>query len=445
MSPEDNLRDRVTFLSSIASVWLSIKFIGILFPERYLDVLPGPWPLSALFLVAIAVAIYSICLFIAQRKFSLNTLNLPTVYPRFEVLIAAHNESSVIVDTLQNMLQIDYPNWQLTVIDDRSSDGTAKIIKAFCAEQGLSERLTVIERDSNARPGKAAALNEAFKASSADYIAIFDADARVEANCLRQAVPHLLEPDIVGLQFQKRVSNAEVNLLTRCQDFEMAFDTYVQVGRQSMNGLVELRGNGCIVLRSVVLALGGWDENSLTEDLELSNRIYLAGYKLAFAPEIIVREEAVLHAQAFYRQRRRWTEGSLRRHLKYAIRFWNPQSPLTFSQRTDVFIFLIQFAIPIWIFFDSMLEFTFLLLGSKSNITFLMLVSCIVGVTLWANIVVGVGRWRNLGPWAALRSGSLTFLYGFLCWPTIVIWTSRKILFGRRATTWVKTPRMLDL
>ncbi|MDJ0624803.1 MAG: glycosyltransferase [Candidatus Caenarcaniphilales bacterium] len=456
-APPEIFRDRFVLIGIIFSIWAFIKFLEFVLPERVLEILPGPIALSVFFIFIGIMASYMCITYFAQRwqarkksKASKNlefdqALHEERNSPPIDILIAAHNEQSVIVGTIENLLEIDYPNFHITIADDRSSDGTAKLIEDFIQKNNLSSKITLLRRFKGSVPGKAASLNEAIQTSKGELIAIFDADARVESNCLKLAVKYFKDPQVAAVQFQKKVRNADFNTLTFCQDLEFAYDTYLQIGRDSVNGFVELRGSGQIISRKCFEEVGLWDERSLTEDLEMSTRININGWKIKPAPEIIAYEEGLIEPRAFIKQRRRWAEGSIRRYLTHINSFLNPKSKLTLIKRLDILPYLSQFAVPVWIFLDVLLEVYRFFTNQPTYITVLMLATVLVGTSMWMSICVGVRRWRDFSTLESIKYGTLAFFYGATHWPPIVLWTMRKIIFGRRPTQWIKTPRMLEL
>ncbi len=447
-------KDRFILVAIILSVWAFIKLLENLLPDRVLEFLPGPLPLALLFVIVAMMVTYSIASYLAQKwkaktdkKKSLveSTEIRPLHYPSVDIFVPAHNEQNVIIDTLKNLLEIDYSDYKIWIIDDRSIDKTVQIVHQFIQENCLENRVTLIERVDGQTPGKSASLNQALSVSNGDLVLVCDADARIQSDCLKLAVHYFSYPKVGAVQFQKKIYNADFNALAKCQDLEFAFDTYLQLGRDALNGFVELRGNGQITSRACLLNVGGWDERTLTDDLELSTRIHLKGWNIHFVPEVVVEEEGVITPQALFKQRRRWAEGSLRRYLTHFSGFLGPRSKLTWTKRLDILPYLTQFAIPAWVFLDLLFELLRFATNQPTHITTLMLATFLASLNMWVNICISVHRWRNYSFFQSLKYGSLAFFYGFGHWPPIVLWTMRKVIFGRRPTQWNKTPRMLDL
>ncbi|MFN5540374.1 MAG: glycosyltransferase [Candidatus Melainabacteria bacterium] len=490
-APPEVFRDRILLFSIILATWLSIKILEKLLPDRVLNIFPGPLPLGLLFLVIGAVLFYTVVVYVAQqwknfsarlsahvseqfpKQFSDRVLPLlgqtdkksnvrlgessmgqdhqdqaddnNSYYPAIDVFVPCHNEKNVILDTIQNLLQIDYASYHIYIIDDRSIDGSADRVDDFIKSNNLSKKVSLIRRVDGQPPGKSASLNQALSMTSSELVAVFDADAKVQSHCFKEAIKYFENSKVGGVQFQKRINNASFNTLAKCQDLEFAFDTFLQVGRDSLNGLVEFRGNGQVNSRKCLLEVGGWDERTLTDDLELSTRLYVYGWRIRFIPEVEVYEEGVITPTALFKQRRRWAEGSIRRYLTHFQCFVTPKGKIKFLQRFDIVPFMCQFAIPIWIFLDLVLESISFFRGEATHITTLMLATLSLSLVFIVNISISIRRWRGYSAFNSFKYGLLTFFYGSAHWPIIVLWTVRKVLFGRRPTQWNKTPRMVDL
>ena len=176
--------------------------------------------------------------------------------PFVTIMVPAHNEGAVISQTVENILQLDYPNFELIVIDDRSDDNTAEVIKEL---EQKHDKVKALIREKDAFPGKSAVLNDAFKFAKGDAVLVFDADARVDADFLNKLVPNLEPEDVGAVQARKIISNRDVNFLTRCQDNEMTLDSHFQIGRDAVKGAVELIGNGELIKRKALEDIGGWN------------------------------------------------------------------------------------------------------------------------------------------------------------------------------------------
>lgn len=260
----------------------------------------------------VTYAIGGIFLFFRARRERKTILDDLTDLPPITILVPAHNEVQVIERTVCCLLALHYPKnkLRLLVIDDASSDGTGAILDRLAARE---PRLRVLHRTpEEGGRGKAAALNAAMKIVDDEYIAIFDADNRPEADAIAYLMAKLMkEPELGGAVGRFRTGNKFRNLLTRLINMEgLAFQSIVASGRWQFLRVAALSGTNYIIRRSALEHAGGWDEEALTEDTELSVRLYQLGYHIAFVPYSITWEQEPETWSVWLKQRTRWARGN---------------------------------------------------------------------------------------------------------------------------------------
>jgi 1,2-diacylglycerol 3-beta-glucosyltransferase len=278
---------------------------------------------------------------------------LAPALPKVAVFIPAHNEASVIVGTVRQLLKQRYPNWECWVLNDRSNDDTKACLDALEAELPEYYRgiLRCHHRPIEAQPGKSAVLNEALALTDAPLVAVFDADAWVPEDWLLTMVPQLIvSPWVAGLQSRKVILNQGDNWLTRCQAMEYYLDSYIQMCRDAVRSAVELRGNGMILKREALLSVNGWTHHTVTDDLDLSSKLHLVGWDIRFMPHTPVYEEGIQQLKPLLKQRRRWAEGSLRRYLDYGLPIL--RRPVSARAKLDVVVYFMNFTAPVWMVCD---------------------------------------------------------------------------------------------
>ena len=266
---------------------------------------------------------------------------LPTV----DVVVAARDEEAVVTRLVERLSALRYPadRLSLCVVDDGSEDRTPDRLAAL---QDRFPALRVIRRPRNAGGGKSGALNAALAQTRGEWLLILDADAQLADDQLERLVPFARRGGWSAVQMRKAVTNAQDNWLTRVQAMEMAFDAQIQQGRLAGGGVAELRGNGQLLRRDLLEACGGFNEETVTDDLDLSFRLLLQEARIGILWNPPVQEEAVETLQALWKQRQRWAEGGLQRFLDY----WPGllSSRLTLAQRRDLAsFFLLQYALPV--------------------------------------------------------------------------------------------------
>ena len=262
-----------------------------------------------------------------------------------DVVVAARDEQAVIARLVERVAALRWPprHLRLWVIDDGSDDRTPEELASLAGRFPL---LQVLRRPRDAGGGKSGALNLVLPQLQGRWLMVLDADADLQPDTLERLVPRAEAGGWAAVQLRKAVVNPDDNLLTRAQAMEMAFDAVIQEGRLAGGGIGELRGNGQLLRRDAVLACGGFNEATVTDDLDLSLRLLLDGQPIGMLWDPPVGEEAVLGLAALWRQRQRWAEGGLQRFLDYGLGLGNGR--LSSAQKLDCLcFFLLQYAMPV--------------------------------------------------------------------------------------------------
>ncbi len=291
--------------------------------------------------------------------------------PSVDVLVSARDEENVIDKLVKRLSSIEYPKDKLkiVIINDGSNDNTSKILGELIKE---FPDLNIINRARNSGGGKSGALNYALQNLQGEWALILDADAKFNADILLKVLPEVLQRGWSAVQLRKAVINSRKNILTICQAMEMAMDAMIQQGRLVAGGVVELRGNGQLIKRKILDECGGFNEETVTDDLDLSFRLLIAGVSIGILWNPPIQEEAVETFPALWHQRKRWTEGGLQRffdYWKYLI-----SGKLSLIKKVDLTsFFLLQYVLPVVSFVDittSLLLRTFPLYWPLSLIAF---------------------------------------------------------------------------
>ncbi|MEY3370280.1 MAG: hypothetical protein RLZZ361_950 [Cyanobacteriota bacterium] len=434
-------RDRSLLFGIIAGIFLLIKVIEKSIPSKFAHKFPSDISLALLAVLVLITVIHGFYIFIAQHHRRRNPRELKKDYrPSIDIFISALNEEAVIGKTLENLLGLNYPGLKIYAINDRSTDRTKDIIDQIAVKSGA--KLIGLHRPSHAAPGKSAALNDALKISSGEVICVLDADAVIDDSFLFNIVSYLGDPQVAAVQAQKVISNPEVNFLTKCQFHEYAMDAYLQMGRDSIRGTVELRGNGQLVKREALEDVGGWNEETITDDLDLSTCLHVNGWDVRFSPENVVLEEGVPTLSAFVKQRRRWAEGSMRRYLNYFLQLLQPGN-LSMSQIFDTFVFLSEFSVPFWLFLDISYELVTMVLNKESSFSFsiFMMISVMMTLYLFTTQFNGLRIYKNQSVGQAFINSVVGVTYFLSTWMFVIMLSYRKILFSRTVGTWTRTAK----
>jgi 1,2-diacylglycerol 3-beta-glucosyltransferase len=337
-------------------------------------------------------------------------------------------------------LEIDYPAFNVWVIDDASDDETPIILERLKQEL---PNFNYIRRPAGAYPGKSAGLNDALPHCRSEVIAVFDADAYVAPDFLQEILP-VLEPDGVGaVQSQKKIyEHQKRSMLPSCQSSEYALDTYFQVGRDLIGGAVELRGNGQLIKREALIDVGGWNNRAITDDLDLTMRLLLSKWSIRFSASTHVYEEAVTTWKGLIRQRRRWAEGSIRRFLDYIFPLNSPNR-LSLVERLDILAFLSEFAIPGLMLLEVVSESFNFMIGQPIYPKFLIMVASLTFFISLVNFFIAIRTYRKeLSVWESIIHTVEVNSYIYAHWVPCIIISFLHIAFRRQASTWHRTEHL---
>lgn len=364
---------------------------------------------------------------------------VPTYKPFVSIIIPAKDEGNVIQQTIKDMVKIVYhksdgkPNYELFIVDDGSTDKTLILAQELLEEY---PQLRVHHRASRPRSSKAAVLNEILPLSKGEIFCVFDADAKIAPNFLERIIPYLADPKVGAVQAQKRISNPNVNFLTSAQDDELIMLRSLEEGKDLAESAAELKGNGMLVKKVALEDVGGWNENALTEDLDMSTRLHLHNWSIRYCPEIEVLEEGITTFKAFFRQRRRWMEGGIKRYLDYFIPLMALNLPIT--KKVDVLVFFLTIIIPIWFAIDiGFIVKNFIISGIFKPSLFIIILIVIIGVTV-LNVSIGLYK-AGVTKTGHLIIRTLRNTIYILHWIPVGIYTALIILVSFKPPDWRKT------
>ncbi len=275
-------------------------------------------------LTAILLSLYGVnslvlvVLYLLHRHKRPPTPTAPEQWPMVTVQLPLYNEVHLVERLLQAVDRLDYPRDRLEVqILDDSTDRThhlAALAVTRLRRQGLQiVHLTRTERTDY----KAGALAAGLTRARGELIAIFDADFCPAPDFLRQVVPYLADAQVGCVQASWGHLNRDYSLLTQAQALGMDGHFVVEQTARTRAGLfVNFNGTAGIWRRNCIEEAGGWQGDTLTEDLDLSYRAQLRGWRILYLPDITVPAELAAQISAYKRQQARWAQGSIQTALK---------------------------------------------------------------------------------------------------------------------------------
>jgi cellulose synthase/poly-beta-1,6-N-acetylglucosamine synthase-like glycosyltransferase len=237
----------------------------------------------------------------------------PAPWPAVTVQLPVFNERYVVRRLIDAVAALDYPRdrLEIQVLDD-STDETRELAAACVAEQ-RARGLDIAHLVRADRSGfKAGALAAGLGAARGELVVIFDADFVPSPDFLRQTVPHFADPAVAVVQGRWGHLNREFSLLTMAQSLGIDGHFAVeQAGRAWARLLLNFNGTAGVWRKAAILDAGGWAHDTLTEDLDLSYRAQLRGWRILYRPEIVCRAELPVLITGFKSQQRRWAKGSI--------------------------------------------------------------------------------------------------------------------------------------
>jgi cellulose synthase/poly-beta-1,6-N-acetylglucosamine synthase-like glycosyltransferase/peptidoglycan/xylan/chitin deacetylase (PgdA/CDA1 family)/spore germination protein YaaH len=242
----------------------------------------------------------------------------PGFNPRVAVLIPAYNEEKVIVRTIRSVLNSDYKNLHIIVIDDGSSDQTAEDARQAYAAEIAAGRVQVLTKPNG---GKAAALNYALNLLAEEIYVGIDADTVIAPDAISKLIPHFEDPLVGAVAGNAKVGN-RVNLWTRWQALEYITSQNFERRALDLFNVVTVVPGAIGAWRTApVKAAGGYPINTVAEDADLTMALLEMRLKVVYEDRSLAFTEAPIDAKGLMRQRFRWSFGTLQAIWKHRAAF----------------------------------------------------------------------------------------------------------------------------
>lgn len=300
-------------------------------------------------------------------------------WPKVTTQIPLYNEANVAERIVRAVTEIDYPKTlhEIQILDD-SNDETKLIIDKIVDEYIEKGYQIRIIRRSNREGYKAGALQEGMDICSGDLVAIFDGDFVPPKDFLKKTVPYFMSSQKTGLvQGRWGHLNSEDSLLTKAQGIGIDGHFVIEQTARTYNGLfMNFNGTAGIWRKAAIYDAGGWESDTLTEDMDLSYRAQLKGWKMVYLPNLVVPAELPHNIAAFKSQQFRWAKGSIQTAKKIFPRVLS--APIPVFKKFEAFIHLTHYmihplmfvlalmALPVLLFVD--IKFSYWVFGFISMV-----------------------------------------------------------------------------
>jgi len=314
-------------------------------------------------------------------------------WPHVTVQLPVYNELYVIERLIDAICEFDYPKdkLEIQVLDDSTDESFEVAAKKIAEKQALGIKIHHVKRPE--RKGfKAGALSYGLDICSGEFVAIFDADFIPRKDFLQKTIPYFYSEGKIGVvQTRWEHLNEEYSLLTKLQAFGLdAHFTVEQVGRNSTQNFINFNGTAGVWRKTAIYDSGGWQSDTITEDLDLSYRAQLRGWEFIYLKEIGSPSELPAEMNALKAQQFRWTKGAAECTRKNLPKVWNA-GHLTFGQKIHGAFHLMNSVVFLCIFGTSLLSVPMLII--KNNFGNLEIVFNIATVFMSSFFFLGFFYW----------------------------------------------------
>lgn len=297
-----------------------------------------------IFLIILLVR-YFVILFLAYLYVNEYTfLDENSFSPFVSIIVPAFNEAKILKQSLQSLLNLNYRNYEIIIVNDGSTDNTKEIAESFVGyRRGKLNniKITLISKENG---GKSTALNTGIKYSNAKFVLCMDGDSQLSFNSLKRAVRHFKDPRIGAVAGNVKVLNRK-RFLTDLQALEYIEGLNMARSAQSFLRAVNIiPGPIGLFRKSAIIQAEFYSSDTFAEDADLTLKILARGWKIYYEPRAISYTEAPSSFQQLLKQRYRWTRGiiqSIRKHKKQLV---NP----TINFRNTIILWSMFYEALIW-------------------------------------------------------------------------------------------------
>ncbi len=306
----------------------------------------GPAVLGLYYLILSILAFFGVhrlwmvLLYLRTRNHGTQRPPDPETWPLVTIQLPLYNEMYVAARLIDSVCRLDYPRdrLEIQVLDD-STDETIAIVDRLIEEHRAAGIDIKVVRRAERTGFKAGALAHGLTLARGELLAVFDADFVPQAEFLRLSVPYFADPRIGLVQGRWMHINRGYSLLTRVQSIFLDGHFLIEhIARNRSNCFFNFNGTAGIWRRDAIVQGGGWEHDTLTEDLDLSYRAQLIGWKFIYLPELAVPSELPVDVNGFKTQQYRWAKGAIQTGRKLIGRVL--RAPLPLRVKFEAFVHL---------------------------------------------------------------------------------------------------------
>lgn len=250
--------------------------------------------------------------------------------PRVTLLVPAYNEGAHIHLTIESLKRVTYPNAEFIILNDGSTDNTAKVVRAGIRGD---KRFRFVDNERN--KGKAATLNQGIALAGGEFVACMDADSMLDPDNFEKTLPYFRDPLMGAVTVSVEIAEKK-RFLHKIIDLEyiIGLSLFLKVF-SFIDSIFVTPGPFSVYRKSMLDEIGGFDIENMTEDLEIAYRIHRGGWRIANAMEARVRTICPPTFEDIYRQRRRWYTGAIQTLVQH--------KDMMFSRKYGLFGYVIPF------------------------------------------------------------------------------------------------------
>lgn len=349
------------------------------------------------------------------------------------ILVPVRDEERVVGRLLDALLRLDYPQGkrEILIVEDGSGDETVGI----CAEYArrYPDQIRLFHKSTS--NGKPSALNYALQYVRGEIVAVFDADNVPEPDALTRAVGYFKDSSIAAVQGRTCSINADENMLTKFISYEEAvyYETFIR-GKDALSLFVPLSGNCQFVRRSVLERVGGWDEDSLSEDMEMAVKLTVRGYTIKYAPDVRSWQESPANLSQLMSQRTRWYRGC----MEVGLRYGKLVTKLSRKNIDTEFTLVSPYMFPLWLLGYIMAIYAFLVPIQHHPVV--MVVTQVTSVfTMILSLIAGIALIYVTKPRRITNVLWLPFVYMYWSVQTFIAIYALAQIILKRPRSWTKT------